>query len=70
MESSARSGRRCSRFADAGPTGSAAPTSRRHGQTGGTPNESMEGADRFMFYGLVLVFLLIAVGFGLALLVG
>jgi len=27
----------------------------------------MEGADRFMFYGLVLVFLLIAVGVVLAL---
>lgn len=31
---------------------------------------SMEGADRFMFYALVLVFLLIAVGFVLALLAG
>jgi hypothetical protein len=30
----------------------------------------MEGADRFMFYALVLVFLLIAVGFVLALLAG
>jgi hypothetical protein len=30
----------------------------------------MEGADRFMFYGLVLVFLLIGVGLVLALLVG
>lgn len=30
----------------------------------------MEGADRFMFYALMLVFLLIAVGFVLALLAG
>jgi hypothetical protein len=30
----------------------------------------MEGADRFMFYGLVLVFLLIGVGLVVALLVG
>ncbi len=30
----------------------------------------MEGADRFMFYGLVLVFLLIGIGLVVALLVG
>ncbi len=30
----------------------------------------MEGADRFMFYGLVLVFLLIGVGLVVALLAG
>ena len=71
--SSARSGRRCSRVAAAGPADPADGHPRHSGVTVKRVEaqpKRMEGADRFMFYGLVLVVLLIIVGFVIALLAG